>query len=69
MDYDFHPATLEDLPQIHEVFLVALNDLNARTGRPAVHTPASDRAAIRAHVMATDPGGYWVAVRRRDGRV
>ena len=33
MDYDFHPATLEDLPQIHEVFLVALNDLNARTGR------------------------------------
>jgi GNAT superfamily N-acetyltransferase len=69
MDYDFRPATLEDLPQIHEVFLAALNDLNARTGRPAVHTRASDRAAIRAHVMATDPDGYWVAVRRRDRRV
>jgi GNAT superfamily N-acetyltransferase len=69
MDYDFRLATIEDLPQIHEVFLAALNDLNARTGRPAVHTPASDRAAIRAHVLATDPGGYWVAVRRSDGRV
>jgi GNAT superfamily N-acetyltransferase len=69
MDYDFRPATLDDLPAIHEVFLAALNDLNARTGRPAVHTPASDRAAIRGHVLKTDPGGYWVAVRRRDGRV
>lgn len=69
MDYDLRPATLNDLPQIHEVFLAAINDLNARTGGPAVHTPASDRVAIRTHVMRTDPGGYWVAVRRRDGRV
>ncbi len=69
MDYDFRPATIDDLPAIHEVFLAALNDLNAHTGRPAVHTPPADRAAIRAHVLATDPGGYWVAVRRRDGQV
>lgn len=69
MDYEFRPARLEDLPAIHDVFMTALNDLNARTGRPQQTMAASDRAAIRAHVLTTDPGGYWVAVRRRDGQV
>jgi GNAT superfamily N-acetyltransferase len=68
MDYEFRPATPHDLPAIHDVFLAALNDLNARTGRPPQSMAAADRAAIRGHVMTTDPGGYWVAV-RRDGRV
>jgi GNAT superfamily N-acetyltransferase len=69
MDYDFRPATPDDLADIHGVFLIALNDLNARNGRPPQHVPAADRAAIRLHVMQTDPEGYWVAVRRRDGHV
>ena len=68
MDYEFRPARLEDLPAIHHVFLAALNDLNARTGRPQQTMAAADRVAIRTHVLTTDPGGYWVAV-RRDGQV
>ena len=37
MDYDFRPATLDDLPAIHDVFLAALNDLNAHTGSGSIN--------------------------------
>src|SRR3712207_3494491 len=69
MPYLFRPAVPDDLPGIHQVFLDALNDLNARTGQGRVTTPASDRAAIRRHVMSTDPGGYWVAVDGQNGEI
>src|SRR4051812_34825628 len=69
MEYDYRPATLDDLPAIHDVFMTALNDLNVRTGRPVQTMAAADRAAIRGHVLQTDPGGAWVAVRRHDGQV
>ena len=61
MDVELRPARLEDLPAMHEVFLSAVNELRARTGEAPPTTPAADRAAIRAHVLQTDPDGYWVA--------
>lgn len=62
------PMRQQDLPGVHETSVAAFADLNARLGAHPDPPPSFGYAAIRlAHLLATDPGGAWVA--EHDGDV
>ena len=62
------PLEARDIDAVHDVTVAAFQDLNRRFGEPI--EPAGPLAASRirlGRLLATDPGGAWVA--ERDGRV
>lgn len=57
-----------DLRGVHETSVITFRDLSERMGEPPDPAPSFGYAAVRLrHLLATDPGGAWVA--ERDGEV
>jgi GNAT superfamily N-acetyltransferase len=56
------PMEVRDIPRVQAVAAAAFEDLSARTGEPPEppRDPA-ERAVRYRHLLATDPGGAWVA--------
>jgi GNAT superfamily N-acetyltransferase len=62
------PMRPEDARAVHEVSVVTFTDLEARFHHPPSPPPPPDAPLVRyEHLIATDPGGAWVA--EEDGRV
>src|SRR5690349_14964474 len=62
------PMTDDDVEEVDEVAVTAFADLNARMGDlPYVGAPRTLATIRLRHLLATDPGGAWVA--ERDGRL
>jgi GNAT superfamily N-acetyltransferase len=62
------PMAAEDVDAVHRVSVAAFDDLQRRFGQDPDPEPTIDAARVRlGHLLATDPGGAWVA--ERDGRV
>jgi GNAT superfamily N-acetyltransferase len=58
----------EDARAVHDVSVVTFTDLEARFHHPPSPPPPSNAPLVRyEHLMATDPGGAWVA--EEEGRV
>jgi GNAT superfamily N-acetyltransferase len=59
---ELRPMREEDVPGAHEVTVAAFEDLDRRLHEPP-HPPAdTDAAYVRLRrILATDPGGCWVA--------
>ena len=58
------PLEASDIDAVHDMTVAAFQDLNRRFGEPV--EPAGPLAASRiriGHLLATDPGGAWVADR------
>jgi GNAT superfamily N-acetyltransferase len=62
------PMEERDLRGVHETSVLTFRDLSERLGEPPDPAPSFGYAAVRLrHLLATDPGGAWVA--ERDGEV
>ncbi len=57
------PARPDDLLACTEVWYAGLNDYGVRVGRPHMPRALGTLETMLAHVLDTDPGGFWVAVR------
>src|SRR5439155_22435682 len=56
------PMTEADVAAVHEVAMLAFEDLAARKGQEPDRRPDPAVAHIRLrHLLGTDPGGSWVA--------
>ena len=68
MDLTVRPMGADDVDRVRQVTEAAFAGLEAASGVPEPPAQPTDRARIRfAHLLATDPGGCWVAERK--GRV
>ena len=63
---DFRPATTADLAACAEIWRDALNDYMGRLNLPTIPPEVAAVARLHAHLLATDPERFQVAV-RRDG--
>ena len=62
------PMEERDVRGVHETSVITFRDLSERLGEPPDPMPSFGYAAVRLrHLLATDPGGAWVA--ERDGEV
>jgi GNAT superfamily N-acetyltransferase len=58
------PMEERDVRGVHETTVITFRDLNERMGEPPDPPPTFGYAAVRLrHLLATDPGGAWVAER------
>jgi GNAT superfamily N-acetyltransferase len=65
---EIRPMREEDVPAVHATGMAAFEDLDRRLGAYPGPPPAASEAHARfLHLLATDPGGAWVA--DRDGEV
>jgi GNAT superfamily N-acetyltransferase len=58
------PMEERDVAGVHAASIAAFRDVDERFGDPASPEPPLEQAAVRLrHLLATDPGGAWVADR------
>jgi GNAT superfamily N-acetyltransferase len=65
---ELRPMTTDDVAEVHELNVRSFEDFELRRGRPLEPRPDPAMAHVRyRHLVETDPGGAWVAV--RDGAI
>jgi ribosomal protein S18 acetylase RimI-like enzyme len=62
------PARPADLPACVDVWHAGYSEYGARVGRPRMPPPVAPLLGLLDHLLATDPGGFWVAVAPATGR-
>jgi GNAT superfamily N-acetyltransferase len=61
------PAHPGDLPACVGVWHAGLTDYGVRVGRPPMPPTFGPLLGLLGHLLATDPGGFWVAVANAPG--